>query len=92
MTIDQFLINCVNVYITEFKYLLEKNDIEYSKYWAEKKLNSYIYERLSGNRNKKIRQQIAEKITGQKTPFYKSGIHEIQNLIFVNKIYTQQIF
>ena len=82
MSIDQFLTNCRLVYSSEYqKYIQAKKQHDLSEFYACKKLDSYIYTRLAGDTNKKIRQQIAEKITGGKVPFYRSGVHELQKLI-----------
>jgi IS1 family transposase len=86
MSIDQFLINCRLEYCIEYqKHIQAQKPTELAIFYAVKKLDSYVYTKLAGDRNKSIRQKIVEKITGQKTPYYKSGVHELQKMI-INQI------
>jgi len=88
MTLDQFFENCKLKYSDELERLSKENqNTEYAKYWAEKKVSNYIYQMLAGKSSKDTRKNIAEMITGQKTPYYKSGIHEIEKLIINHCLY-----
>ena len=82
MSIDQFLTNCKLEYCIEYQKVLQaKKPEDYAVFCACKKLDTYIYNKLAGEKNKSIRQKIAEKITGGKVPLYRSGVHEMQRLI-----------
>lgn len=82
MSIDQFLTSCKLEYCIEYQKVLQyKKPEDYAVFCAGKKLDTYIYNKLAGEKNKLIRQKIAEKITGGKVSLYRSGVHDLQKLI-----------
>jgi len=87
MTIDSYLSELKKFYQLKYNQTLEKHgekNKEYAEFWAQKETETKIYNTLCGDRNKELRQKIAEKITGEKTPFYKSAVHDLQKMIIQN--------